>query len=197
MPLVCGDEWDSARGSLWHCPPHIRSIMGATALPAWGIQDPLLAGGFPELEGGGGRKDRPTAYTCKEWGGVGAELVPPTPFCLLAAPLKPIRGPTTACGVWDGAQRGCCQSPALGMGSRMVPRDHPLTPRRAAGQAACCTPGLCQPPAPLPRPCRLPLGWHPRAGAWHGAEGLAGGRAASRLPPSSRGVKNSALVMNI
>lgn len=69
---VCTDELDSACGFPWHCAPHIRSLTGATTLLVW----QMLAGG---LQSWSGCKGCPTVCTCKEWGGDGAELVPPVP----------------------------------------------------------------------------------------------------------------------
>lgn len=103
-----------------------------------------------------------------------AEAAVPSPICLLAGPCSPSAVPHTVRGR-ARAQRGCCRPPGLGMGS-------------GAGSAAPV--GSASPRSP-PVPVPVTAGRDP-AGArgWSGA-GL------SPLPPSSRGVKNSARVMNM
>lgn len=69
---VCRNELDLACGSPW---PLVRSLMGATTLLAWGMQDLLLAGegGLPKL---GVRSTVPLQRVGRGWGRAGA----PSPF---------------------------------------------------------------------------------------------------------------------
>lgn len=187
---VCGDELDLARGSPWHYLPQIKSLMGAAALLACGMQDPLLAGGLPKL--GWGTKAVPRRVPAKSGEGMG--MMPPAPSAYRQSPTSPAVAPRHCEGgrmghsgdaakplLW-GWRAGWgpppCSSEGSGPGSVLHPWALP----------APCSPALSLPPA---------LGLASRVGVWHSAEGLAGGRAAPLLPPSSRGVKNSALVMNI
>lgn len=177
---VCRDELDLARGSPWLCLPHIRSLMGATTLLEWGFGTCCCLGGCQRWGGGGCS----TACACKVWGGEGrGQGWCPQPPLTTDSPAETQLWPHSTVQGQDGAQWGCCCPSALGMESRMIPGGHPLTPRKAkrarqraapVGFASPCSPALSLLPA---------LGLASWAGAWHGAEGLAGGRTAP--PPPS------------
>lgn len=186
-PAMCGVKLDCACASPWHCPPHIRSLRGAASMGDAGPNAGL--GGLPKLRG---QRLSHGVYLQRVgwgWGRAGA----PSPFCLPAAPEAPPWPHGTGGGGWQDGAEGDAAKPPHGDGEQDGTRGRPSG--GWAGQRAAPS-GFA---SPLPPATSLPpaLGLASRAGPWHSAEGLAGGRAASPLPPSSRGVKNSALVMNI
>lgn len=158
------------------------------------------ATGWGVAKAGGGVRGSPTACTCQEWGGEGVALVP---FCLPPAPHKPICGPTAPWwGVGWGHSEDAARPLLWGWRAGWYPGANPWPLGGEQAGQQCCTPWLCQPPAPLRCPCHHPWAGIPGRGlAWCSGAGWGPGcsppHPPAPLPPSSRGVKNSALVMNI
>lgn len=139
----------------------------------WEMQDTLLAGDFPKL--GEGYVPQPVSAMNGE--GMGQSCCP-QPVPPPGRPLKSICSPTHCAGAGWGTAGMLWD--ASGMQSGMVPGGE-----RAGSAAPVGSASPRSPPVPVTAG-RDP----PGAGGWPGA-GL------SPLPPSSRGVKNSARVMNM
>jgi len=145
-PLFARLSWIRPQG------PH------GTACPTPGhCREPLLAGGLPCLGWG---QAVPRRVPAKSGEGVGQSPAP-SPFCRRAAPHQPTHGPAAPGRGQEGAQRGRCQTPALGTESGAVPG---ATPRPSEGRG----PGSPRSAASSPRAGIAGRAWH-GAGGWLGA----------------------------